>query len=374
MAKLHTGERKRPGGGYEKRFTVEGVRYSVYADNTDDLRKKAKEREEQLKAGIYHTNEAITLNQYFDDWIKVKAMNVRPITVYAYTVVYNKHIRKALGRHKVRKIERRQVVALIDRVANASGIGAANEVRKLLGGLLHGAVIDDIVPRNVSATVPFLKRKAPPARETIHRELTDKEIQILFSITNNSSYGPSFRFMLYTGVRAGECAALTWKDIDLKRKIVHIRRTMTRDNKGNSIVGNTTKTDKSVRDIPMNEEIKGILVSQMKLYRDLNGYIDLQAPIFPAARGGFSNERAMGRALNNCIDVYNKTAKVRLKRFILHAFRDTFASRAIRAGVAPNTLKEILGHSSLSMTMDLYAHVSQGDKREAMEKITAIDF
>lgn len=374
MAKLHTGERKRPGGGYEKRITVDGVRYSVYADNTDDLRKKAKEKEDQLKAGIYHTNETITLNQYFEEWIKVKAMNVKPTTVFMYTSAYNRYIRKALGRHKVKTIERRQVVTLMDNVANTSGIGAANEARKVLGGLLHGAVVDDVIPRNVAETVPFLKRKTPPARETIHRELTDKEIKIVLEITKNSVYALSFRFMLLTGVRVGECAALQWKDIDWKRGAVHIRRTMTKDSKGKAIVGDTPKTAKSVRDIPMNEEIKEILGSQMDLYRDLKGYIDLQAPVFPGARGGFANERSMCQTLYSRIKIYNKTAKVRLKRFGLHAFRDTFASRAIRAGVAPNTLKEILGHSSLSMTMDLYAHVNQEDKKAAMEKVGAMGF
>ena len=64
--------------------------------------------------------------------------------------------------------------------------------------------------------------------------------------------------------------------------------------------------------------------------------------------------------------------KIILKPFSLHAFRDTFASRAIRAGILPNTLKEILGHSSLAMTMDLYAHVNQQDKVEGMKKMLAI--
>ena len=66
--------------------------------------------------------------------------------------------------------------------------------------------------------------------------------------------------------------------------------------------------------------------------------------------------------------------KIEIKPFSVHAFRDTFASRAVRAGIPPNTLKEILGHSSLAMTMDLYAHVSQQDKIKGMKKMRAINF
>ena len=79
-------------------------------------------------------------------------------------------------------------------------------------------------------------------------------------------------------------------------------------------------------------------------------------------------------AFNSTIrNTLEKKEAASIAPFSVHAFRDTFASRAIRAGIAPNTLKELLGHSSLSMTMDLYAHVNQQDKIESMEKLQAID-
>ena len=53
----------------------------------------------------------------------------------------------------------------------------------------------------------------------------------------------------------------------------------------------------------------------------------------------------------------------------MHAFRDTFATRAIESGIDPKTLQEILGHSDISMTLNLYAHVMDDTKHEAMQKI-----
>lgn len=117
MGKMRTGERKRPGGGYEKRFTIKGVRYSVYAERKEDLQAKEDEKRAQIKAGIYHTNETITLNQYFDEWIEGKALSVRPTTVYLYRRWYNRNVRNTLGRHKVRTLERRQIVLLMNNVA-----------------------------------------------------------------------------------------------------------------------------------------------------------------------------------------------------------------------------------------------------------------
>lgn len=372
MGKLKTGERKRPGGGYEKRFTIDGVRYSVYAERKDDLQAKEDAKRAQIKAGIYHTNETITLNQYFDEWIEGKSLSVRPATVYLYRRWYNRNVKNTLGRHKVRTLERRQIVLLMNKVAEKTGIATANKVHTLIGSILKGAMADDIISRNVAAGIPEIKQKGPPARETIHRELTDRELEIFFSAAKGSYYYTAFRFLLNTGTRAGECAALQWKDIDWKNSIIHIRRTITKDREGNSIIGEAAKTKTSKRDIPMNETVKEIIDYQWSLYRDLHGIVSPCDFVFPKVDGTFSNEKSIGNALRYIEKQYNKGARVPLKPFSLHAFRDTFASRAIRAGVPPNTLKEILGHASLSMTMDLYAHVSQGDKRQAMEKMEEI--
>lgn len=75
-----------------------------------------------------------------------------------------------------------------------------------------------------------------------------------------------------------------------------------------------------------------------------------------------------------CSDVVVRDIKYTLKGtgieyFTPHAFRDTFATRAIEAGMNPQTLKEILGHSSYSMTMDLYAHVMENTKQKEMNLI-----
>lgn len=374
MGKLKTGERKRPGGGYEKRFTIDGVRYSVYAERKEDLQAKEDAKRAQVKAGIYHTNDTITLNQYFDEWIEGKALSVRPATIYLYHRWYDGHIRKALGRHKIRTLERRQVVSLVRSVASKTGTTTANKVLTLIGSILKGAMADDIISRNVATGIPAIKKKGPPARETIHRELTDSELERFFSMAKDSIYYTAFRFLLNTGTRAGECAALQWKDIDWKNNIIHIRKTVTKDQGGRWILGETTKTKTSQRDIPMNKAVREIIDYQWNLYRDLKGIVSPCDFVFPDSNGKFVNENKMNTALRRIIKRCNEGCPALLKPFAPHAFRDTFASRAIRAGVPPNTLKEILGHASLSMTMDLYAHVSQGDKRQAMEKLQAMSF
>lgn len=370
MARLPAGIRKRTGGGYEYRFTYKGVRYSVGGATVNDCKAKAKEKQDLLDMGIYQTNDKITLNKYFDEWIKQKEMTVKEATILAYNTVYHCHIAPILGKHKIKTLERRQIVSMLNQVAKAKGIGAANYTRFIITSILNAAIHDDIVMRNVAAGIPSLKATGKPARETIHRELTDQELKAFFKAVRGSRYYNAFRFMLYTGVRVGECCGLQWRDIDRKGGIIHIRKTVTRNKEGKWIIGKTPKTRTSKRDIPINKAVQEVIEEQWNLYRDTHDVLAMNDLVFPGERG----QIVTSNVFNNLIlEALAKKGTAKMAPFSVHAFRDTFASRAIRAGIAPNTLKEILGHASLSMTMDLYAHVNQQDKIESMEKLQAID-
>ena len=67
MARLPAGIRKRPSGGYEYRGTYEGKRYSVGGSTIEECKKRAREKEKEIAAGMYHTNETITFDQYFKE-------------------------------------------------------------------------------------------------------------------------------------------------------------------------------------------------------------------------------------------------------------------------------------------------------------------
>lgn len=370
MARLPAGIRKRTGGGYEYRFTYKGVRYSVGGATVNECKTKAKKKQDLLDVGIYQTNDKITLNQYFNEWIKQKEMTVKGSTIFSYKNMYRNNIAPTLGKHKIKTLERRQIVSMLNKVVKEKGPGAANQALRILVAILNAAIRDDIIMRNVAAGIPSFKTTGKPARETIHRELTDQELKVFFKAVQCSRYYNAFRFMLYTGVRVGECCGLQWRDVDRKNGMIHIRKTVTKNSEGKWILGETPKTRTSKRDIPINKAVQEVLEEQWNLYRDIHDIFALNDLVFSGERG----QMVHAGVFNNLITyILSKSEAAGIAPFSVHAFRDTFASRAIRAGIAPNTLKEILGHSSLSMTMDLYAHVNQQDKIEGMKKMQAID-
>lgn len=374
MARVPTGFRKRPGGGFEKRFTVDGVRFSVYGSTIKECQEREQQKRDQLKAGIYHTNDTITLKQYFNEWIKQKENHVKGETIAIYKSVFRNNIEPFLGRYKVKNIEKRQIVSMLNTIAASDRKGAANYAKRVMVSLLKSAVDNDIISRNVAIGIPPIKMDKKPARETIHRELTEQELKDFFKLIARSLYFYAFQFMLYSGVRGGECCGLQWRDIDLKNGLIHIMHTTTRDKDGKRILG-TPKTKKSRRDIPINDALKKIIEKQWEIYQDTHEVLALNDFVFSDSNGEMANPTSLNSVLRATLRKgQNMKPAVLITPFSIHAFRDTFASRAIRAGIAPNTLKEILGHASLAMTMDLYAHVSQRDKIEGMNKMKAINF
>lgn len=369
--RLAAGVRLVKGGRYEKRFTVDGVRYSVYGKTAKELAEKETEKRLKLKENGYRKNTAVTLAKYFDEWIEHKAASVKESTALSYRSRFNNHIRRPLGRFKVSAVERRQLAAVFADIASKKGAGMANRCRFLLVQVFQAACYDGIISTNIAKTIPAMKAASdtPPARETIHRALTTDEIARFMEAAANSHYFHAFRFMLATGVRAGECAGLKWGDIDSKNGVIHIRRTVTRDRGGRVVLGSTTKTKKSRRDIPINSEISEILAAQRAQNTALFANpFDMDALIFPNRDNGVTCATVLTNCARQTVETYNHKAigGARLEVFTVHAFRDTFASKAAAAGVPLNVLKELLGHSSYAMTADLYGHIYDEQKRDAM--------
>ena len=181
-----------------------------------------------------------------------------------------------------------------------------------------------------------------------------------------SQHNNLFLFLLSTGVRIGEATALTWFDINFDKAEININKTVARVEDG-FIISNSAKTESSNRMIPITKDLERILKDQFEQNQILFGSKCIY--VFPNNRGGFANYNGVNNSIRAIIKNINKDSPFIFPHFTAHAFRDTFATRCIEQGMQPQTLKTILGHSSLKMTMDLYAHVMPNTKHEELSKI-----
>lgn len=153
--------------------------------------------------------------------------------------------------------------------------------------------------------------------------------------------------------------------------MIHVTKTISRK-KGGGIEETSPKSQTSKRDIPMNDTIKKILQMQKDKITLVYGDIfvkKISNPIFIGSRGTTAvSSHSVGYSIDNVLKRLRQQG-IEIERFTHHAFRDTFATRYIEEGGNMQTLKKILGHSSLAMTADLYAHVLPDTKQQEMNQI-----
>ncbi len=162
---------------------------------------------------------------------------------------------------------------------------------------------------------------------------------------------------LYTGLRIGELLALTWDDIDFKKRFLFVRHTLTRIKQDNKVITilDEPKTRKSKRVIPLPipliqylKEIKKNSTSKFIISTRNNSFVSIR-----------NYQRTYEKILKKC--------KVKYKNF--HALRHTFATRALESGMDVKTLSEILGHTNATVTLNRYAHSMLHYKVQMMDKI-----
>jgi integrase len=360
--KLPKGIRQK-GDRLEGRFTYQGQSYSVYGDTVTETQKRIDDLKYRLQHNLFVEREKVTLDNWFTTWMtEYKENQVKIGTYRHYLSIYNANIKGVLGKRYLTDIRAEHIQRLYNDLAKE---GRSNDsiklVRAVLSGCLKQAFKNGLIERN-----PIGLTDLPKGKEQKPRKALTKEEQALFLEYAESSYLYNFfSLLLRTGARCGEMRGLKYSDIDKKAGVIHIQRTLVRV-KGKGEIEDTPKTKTSKRDIPLTAATLQIIEAQRKQWGSkvtkMNGYV------FTDDTGkAFGHIRVQGE-LNRIIkriqaDGYD------FDRITPHVFRHTFATRAIEAGMQPQVLKTILGHSSLSMTMDLYSHVMDDTKAEEMKKI-----
>ena len=369
---MKKGFKKRADGSLEYRFTVEHMRYSVYGKTIKECEDKAFEKKTAILANQYTKNKDITISKYIDEWLKQRMGTVKISTGLNQRRMLD-NVSDKIGKVKVKDLERRQVIDLQQELAKKLSTSGTNNHISLLRTIMNSAIADRIIQFNPCDNVKPLKRKESEtlARDTNHRALTLEEQEQFFSYAKDFWYYEMFAFLVSTGMRIGEASALTWNDIDYRNEVIHITKTITKITDNDYTIG-SPKTKTSVRDIPLTESVKDILKQQKEKTTALFGskVIDINGRIFKAQRtDNYITASTLGSNLKAIFEAMRKDG-IEFEYFSAHAFRDTFATRCIEQGMQPQTLKAILGHSSLSMTMDLYAHVLPNTKAEEMKVIS----
>lgn len=364
--KLPSGIRQRANGRYEGRIKHDYKSYSVYADTITETKKKMRDLRYQLEHGMFVQKQKITLDNWFATWMQeYKKNRVKNSTFNSYQKYYNSAIKDKYGKKNIAEIRGEHIQKLYnDLVKEGYALSSIKIVSAVLNGCFQQAMRNGLIERN-----PIKLAELPRQTEKKTRQAMTKEQQALFMEYAEESYLYNFfAVMLRTGMRSGELKGLKYTDIDKKAKVIHVQRTL-KYIEGQGYLEDTPKTRTSTRDIPLTADLVALLDAQRRYWGFSVEHLDRY--LFCNEKGGPLGRERVQAEIDRTINKIRATG-YEFPRITSHVFRHTFATRAIEAGMPPQVLKTILGHSSLAMTMDLYSHVLPDTKAAEMQKIANV--
>lgn len=298
-------------------------------------------------------------------WLATKRSRVKESTFIHYRNMVDTHILPALGAYPVCELDDVGVSDYIDtllhhgRLHGSGGLSSktVSDILILLKAILRYAASCGCELRVHTEMLVVKKRN----REM--RVLTPQEqnqlVTALESSTDRRSIG--VLLSLYTGLRLGEICALRWNGIDLDSQTIHVQETMLRmknigdDGTKTKIVITDPKSECSIRDIP----IPQFLIPTLRESQSSGNSFLLTGQV-----ERFVEPRSMEYFFHRCLVQCN------ISHANYHALRHSFATRCVEAGFDIKSLSEILGHSSVSITLNRYVHSSFDQKRRNMGKLT----
>lgn len=358
---------KRSDGRWEGRYIsgrkADGkAKYSsVYAHTYAECSEKMK----LAKCRLLPISKPLTVSELFSVWLVSRKNNVKQSTYVNYKFLFDSYLCEGLGSHRVDSINAFMLNRYVDELLESGGKNdqglsevTVQAVMIMLRSVLEYGELEYDLPN------PAKNVSLPKVKNTEIAPFTSAEMmKIRNAAINGDSYDLGILLSLYTGLRIGELCALTWDNIDLANQIIHVKSTLFRINNpaGNVpktlVIIDTPKSKCSVRDVPIPTFMLSVL-AKLKCTQSDNYYFLTCSPMYTEPR-----------TYSYRYKTFLKNIGIPYRNF--HNLRHTFATECVKQGVDVKTLSELLGHSSVKITLDKYVHSDMDLKRQQLEKLYA---
>ncbi|MEW2436707.1 tyrosine-type recombinase/integrase [Streptomyces caniferus] len=353
---------KRKDGRYQAAVYVpqpDGTRARKFAYGKTWAECDAKRRELLAKVddGIPVPTRSAKLAEWLPYWLEeIIKPRRKPTTAAKYETHIRLYLVPELGKKSLEKLSARDVRMALARIAKASTSATAKESHRVLRSGLSAACREELITRNVAKLVEA------PKVDTYEGQLWTLEQTLAFTlVARRDPLYAGFMLAVGLGLRRGEIVGLRWQDIDLDTRTVQIRKQRQRV-RGEYYEDDTKNRRKRTLPLPL------LCVAPLRWQR-------LRQEAMRVSAGADWHDSDLvfttrtGRAIegSNVLRSFHRlTAKAEIPRIRVHDARHGAATLLAAGNVHPRVAMEILGHSKISVTMDIYTHVPDTLKREAV--------
>ena len=308
------------------------------------------------------TTGRLTLGELLDQWSSGYCKtNCQQRTQDGYESIIRNHL-APLSHVRLRDLQPQVIQAHYGTLCQNLSNRTVMHVHRVLNQALKWAVRQDYLGRN-----PAERVDAPSPRRRVMNTLSAFEVGILLDAAQDSYYYPVIYTAISTGLRRNELLALRWRDIDLEMLSLSVSRTLYKG-KGR-IEFKEPKSDYSRRRVSLTPKLACFLREYKRerevLYLELGSVLSPDNLVFANADGGPIDPSVLSHN-------YGRIAKKAGLGVRFHDLRHSYATLMLAAGVHPKIVSEALGHSTVSITLDLYSHVLPGLQEAAARQLDAV--
>ena len=361
-----------PGGGSRKRMRRSGFR--TRADAQDALNEVLGHQTE----GRFVQPHKERVAGFLEDWLTTIEPTVRPSTHASYCQKVRLHVLPHLGHMRLQQVDAMTLNRLYaDLLADGRKDGAGGRAPRTVhyihtilhraykdarrwGRLQHSPVDDAEPPRNTTTG------------RSIQRTWTSEDVGTFLATSTaaDDRYLPLWALLATTGMRRGEALGLRWADLNLTTGVASVVQTIVCVE--HAVLFSQPKTASGARSIDLDAETMNLLrrhkVRQTEARLKAGSQWTDHDLIFTKPNGTPLHPERVSREFKRRIDRINSDAQA-LPAISLHGLRHTWATLAMKDGINPKVVQERLGHSRISITLELYSHVSPGMQRQAADLI-----
>ena len=390
---LRTGEAQRKDGRYMFRWTVDGKEKCTYALTLAELREKESAIQRDIEDGVDGQKaNNITLNDMFDKYMAGKT-ELKQSTRTNYSYMFNNYVRDTFGKRKIGKIKFSDVKSFYNALIKEKNFkpNSMEIINTILHPVFTLAVRDGYIRNNPSDGAMAEIKKSHNWEKPKRHALTIEEQEAFINyLANSEMYNhwlPIFTVLLGTGCRIGEIIGLRWCDCDFDNNIISVNHNLIyrqQDNGKCEMHITTPKTKAGVRTIPMLREVRKALMQERKQQMVQNGFNTCEIDgykgfVFTNRFGYVHNPMTLNRAIVRIYTAYNEEESQRAKaehrepllirHFSVHNLRHTFCTRFCENEQNLKVIQDIMGHSDISTTMNIYAEATENKKKESFENL-----